>query len=290
MVTRAALLALALALLPGCAGTGEPAEAHATDGPISSLLAPGPVWRVEGDAPTWYRAGARAVLAELGLEFVDSKWLLPGPLGGMNPLVYTPFPAMLGVSVHEAVFPEPLVSELPDALRRRLEEELDARELVLVPLPPSTRAFGALERSEREQLELLPFGDIPFKDSGLTRRITAVSPRGLTLLDGPRDRLRAASHMLLAETGAEVVLRVRLRLGVLDERAVLEAGSRIEWATRAGEGRLLAVRSLRGEQRVVSSSGFLPLRGFEDEVEAAPFAAEVQALLPRYVGWALEAR
>lgn len=285
-----AILWLALGTLAGCAGTGEPMPARASDGPITSLLEPGPVWRVEGAAPAWYRAGTRAVLAELGLEFVECKWLLPGPLGGLNPLVYTPFPSILGVSVHEAAFPTELVDDLPDSLRRRLEEELDARELILVPLPAATRALSELARSERQQLELLPFGDIPFKDAGLTRRVIAVSADGLELLDGEEDRVRSASHALLAETGTEVVLRVRLRVGVLDERAVIEAGSRIDWTTREGEGRLLAVRSIMGAEDVVGSSGFFPLRGFRDEVEGAPFASEVLSMLPRYMGWALETR
>lgn len=286
---RRGLLILGL-LLPlaglGCATGPQPLGAG-NEGPIYSFLAPRAPWEARGDRPDWNHPGTRAVLAEFGLELVEEKWLLPGL--AWNPLLYTPFPSMLGVSVHEAEWPPGLPEQLVVLLREWFADELLDRELSLVPLPDPVRALQGLRGVEREERELLPLADGPLKDSGLTRRVTAIGAPGQLLHPGERDPLRPADRALLEEAGADVVLRVSLRVGVLDDRAVLEAGSWIEWTSRARAGRLEAVRSLQGDRPVVSESGFMPLRGFEAVVAAGPFLAEARALLPRYVAFAVQA-
>lgn len=285
------LLLLALAVSIGCAGPAEPAQATGGEGPIASLLAPGPAWVVEGDEPTWLRSGQRAVLAELGVELVDEKWRLPGPLS-WNPLMFTPFPSMLGISVRQAVYPPHVGEALPERVTVRLVQELDARGVVWVPLPrpcPALDGAPGLTRSECIRSEELPMAETPFKDVGLTRRVTAVSAPGTVLLEGEPEALCAADRALLAETGAEVVLHVRLRAGVSEGRACLEAGSRIDWTSAQARGQLLARRSLRGEVEVVDHSSFALLRGFEEVVDAIAFVNEVEGLVPRYLGLALEA-
>lgn len=288
-MTRSLLL-LALSLLLGCAGPGEPARITDGEGPIASLLAPGPPWAAEGDEPRWLRAEQRAVLAELGVELVDEKWRLPGPLT-WNPLMLTPFPSMLGISVRQAVYPPHVQEVLPVRLTALLVQELDARGIVWVPLPRPARALQApgVTRSECIRAEHLPMAEDPFKDVGLTRRITALAAPGTYLLEGDPDVLRTADRALLVESGADVVLHVRLRAGVSEGRAALEAGSRIDWTTADAQGTLVARRSLLGEAEVVDYSSFALLRGFEEVVDALAFVSEVEGLVPRYLGLALEA-
>jgi hypothetical protein len=103
-----------------------------------------------------------------------------------------------------------------------------------------------------------------------------------------KHQVRAADEMsLLQETGADVALAVRLRVGTFREQPALEHRSLLCLTTREGSTTLKADHSLVSDLTAVEGARFWPIVGRIEPIDPALFSSELTAMLPRFIAPAL---
>jgi hypothetical protein len=242
-------------------------------------------WALDGEPPAL--GGGQVAIAEFAVEFVHSRWLLPGPGGTaiVEPAGVTHVVQVVGVGLRETDFPDEVRGSLPPRLLAHFQAKLGKMgcrvlsEEVLRRAP----AYAAYrtERVAQTHTPLDPFGT----DTGRIRRTTTVGGAGFRVIDGALDDRSVADidRAVLAETGASVLVRARFRVGVYAGAAALEAGSRIELVGPRSRATLRSRRSIVSEDEVLAEASFLPVQGHREVVDPTRFLEALDRLFPIYL-------
>ncbi|MDX2017007.1 MAG: hypothetical protein SFY95_05115 [Planctomycetota bacterium] len=210
----------------------------------------------------------RVVIAEFSVEVVTVKLL--GLLGSRPVVGADEFSitggalTLLGVGKEQAELKVETMKALPDRLLPMFEKELEARGYEVLPRlqvqgAPSYLALQGLEPTEAYGLQAI---NVVGSDTGRPKEVVVYPATGLKTLreDLPREKMRA----LLAETGSDLALRVRIRVGVDEGRATVERDSivRAVWADSAGTafGQLKSLKSIRSDAEIAKKE-FTPIKG-----------------------------
>jgi hypothetical protein len=123
-------------------------------------------------------------------------------------------------------------------------------------------------------------------DTGIVMRTHTVSAPGLGITTCGAADLADAEARIGGETGADVVMAVRLRVGTYHKEAALEKDSAIRWTAATGATTLTAHQALLLDGEVTDSSRFIPVAGRIEPVLQDEFVRELGEILPTFIGLA----
>jgi hypothetical protein len=112
---------------------------------------------------------------------------------------------------------------------------------------------------------------------------------GLRIIDPTQEDVERVSSDLLAELAADVVLRMRLRVGVYHGRATIEAGSVIDVVTPRQVGDVESIRTLVSDEDVLDMPAGQAASQPTYVVNSAKFRDAVARLVVPYLGMAARA-
>ncbi|MBX3468488.1 MAG: hypothetical protein KF878_16570 [Planctomycetes bacterium] len=235
-------------------------------------------------------------LAEFSVELVTHTWRAPLPGAALfDPTMFTDvgiLVQLLGLGRRLARFDEGLQGALPDRLCAAFAEGLGTRGVAVRPVAEvrACRTYDGYEAAARGSSSLARLLNPVGHDTGRIRSFEVLPATGLPVIEGAAggQTLEEVDAALLGETGADMVVRVRLRVGVYEGRASVERGSEVHVTHAAGRGRVTSGRSITSDEEV-AVAGFLPVRGIAYEVDGAAYLAAMDALFPVYRELALDA-
>lgn len=280
---------LTVVLLSGC---------HSSPPRLSELGPEGSaaLWRAEeGSSPAKGTQVRRVAVAELSLELVTHKWIapLPGALL-LDPTMYSD----VGIAIQllglgrRTVGWGALEETLPARLHAAFLDGLRARGLEVVPPAQvaRTKAWQDYARLERDGSSLVRWLNPIGHDTGRIRGFDVLPAPGLAVIDGAQgDReVGDVDAALLAETGADLVIRARFRLGIHEGRASIETGSELQVTARGQHGVVSSQRSLTSDEDV-ASAWFLPFMGLRYDLDPKTYTAAADGLFASYRDGALDA-
>jgi hypothetical protein len=120
------------------------------------------------------------------------------------------------------------------------------------------------------------------------RKLSLRSLPGLAIVRSGGDQdVEPIEEALRQELKADVLLRIRVRVGTFSGHATLERGSVVRVVAPGVSGAILAERSLVSEESVIaeSKSG---LGGWETRVNLPKYQAALKSMFPVYIGMAFD--
>lgn len=296
-------LALLLLLAPlGCYAPPQTVEESRQGAKTDAPFTVDDEYWVRQDLPSLKDRGIKTVaVSEFALEFVLSKYRLPGPGGTQVVDAFDTFrfpTQAFGLGVRLAEFPAELMRDLPGELYQQFVSCLEGKGVKVIPLEQVQKS-AAYARYETKGLvessffrHLNPVGT----DVGRIRHTKTWPVQGLRVIEGAKEgEPEAVDAALLAETGADVVVRARFRVGEFEKKATLESGSVVVVTGRDYLGSMASRRSLvsdgpvlKDDGRPLLDEGFLPLRGFLYPIDPDKFRGAVKPLFKRYLELAFE--
>jgi hypothetical protein len=246
--------------------------------------------------------GRRVVITAFAVELVDLQFqprlprqpiLKPMPLyaGG---LWFTAIPGValevIGVGRRCTPFAESDQQLLTTQLYEAFEADLRARGLEVVQREVVIASPGNQSRPQQPVSKssllmiLSPLGS----DTGAVLHSRTMSEPGLGRGSSRwSHRPNQADLQILAETGADVALDIRLRVGTYRTKAALEHRSIIRMTTPDDMITLKAKHSILSDADVTTESRFIPIKGRVVPVDPGLFAQELKSILPKFISLAL---
>ncbi|MHC4947116.1 MAG: hypothetical protein ACYTG1_02485 [Planctomycetota bacterium] len=291
------LLAVAVAAgLAACHGSPPRLEPASLRTPEARAAAAGDYWRSEA-APRLRDRGRRVAVLEVVVELVTERMEVPpeGDPAAVDPLADTG-PAggreLTGLVRRRTAFGPDLLDAIGRDTATALVEVLEERghDVLGAEVVTSTDAWADLPIVPDGQAAPRPGGlDFVGSDVGRVRRLERRVAPGWALVAAPRDgSVERAERAILDGVGADVGLRLRLRVGVYRGRAAVERGSEIAVITAADRGRLVAHRSLVSAEIVTGGVDPGMVLGEEYVVDAPLLRAALRELTPVALDMALE--
>jgi hypothetical protein len=308
-MTRPSPLFVSLALAPlalahGCyAPPPRISELGGPPGVLSSVMVESDFWTLDDELPRLDAPGAAPVhkvaLAEVSVELVTHTWSAPFPGAALfDPSMYTDVGIvvqLLGLGRRLTTYDEELEAAIPARVHEALVAGLRARglEVIAPEVVRATRAYGRYAALDRDTSSVARYFNPVGHDVGRVRSFDVVAAPGLLVIDGALDDAHdlgapGVDRALLEETGADVVVRARFRVGLHEGRLAVESGSTLEVTGRDHQGVLASHRSLTSDDEV-SEVGFLPVRGIAYEIDPAALRAALDLVFPVYRDLALDA-
>jgi hypothetical protein len=295
-------------LLAGClaapklASTIVPVAPKPTASPhelAAGAVLPAGYWKQSGDSDiaTALRPGRRVVITEFGLEFVDLTDQMPFSRQMMvkpPPIITGPISPMDGVGLGiEAVglgrkyarMTEVQQQLLAGTLCAAFEEYLRCRGLIVLPREAATASLGYADLKAKPNVKssplllLNPLGD----DIGVVMHTRAVSAPGLGIVTQKASKRLPAEARILHDTGTDLGIAVRLRVGVYQKKAALEGGSLLRLTTGERQTTYKAKHSILSDAVVISPTKFQPFVGWVEPILFEEFALESAAMLPKFM-------
>lgn len=298
------LLALALAPLALAQGCYAPpprlSELNAPSGVLSRIMVEPEFWTPDDELlPLSAPGGApvtRVALAEVSVELVTHTWSAPLPGAALvDPTMFTDVGIvvqLLGLGRRLTTFGPELEAAIPTRVHAALVEGLRARGLEVLPSETvrATRAYARYDVLDRDTSSAARYLNPVGGDTGRVRSFDVLPAPGLRVIDGARDDddLADVDRALLDETGADLVVRARIRVGLHEGRLAVASGSELQVTARDVQGALVSHRSLTSDDEVAEAS-FLPVRGIRYEVDVAALRAALDLVFPAYRDLALDA-
>lgn len=178
-----------------------------------------------------------------------------------------------------------LKMELPGMLYSMLQEEGNMN-LVAMDAVNEANAYARLTGTRMGE-PLPPYRlTVVGSDVGRPKEACLYTTYGLRAIDPRQKDVESVLKDLLNETGADAVLRIRLRVGVYQGHATIERGSVICLTGRSRMGDIESIRSLVGEELVVSA----PAKGeVTYQVDSSKFRQSIRRLVVPYLKMAVMA-
>jgi hypothetical protein len=170
-----------------------------------------------------------------------------------------------------------------------LENDLRRRGLIVLPRQAlvASPGYNELETmpvdSTKPWMLLNPVG----ADTGVVMHSRTVPAPGLAIASDGGTKQPTVAARILRETGAEVALAVKLRVGVFRKKAALEEGSELCFDTLDGQVKFKARRSIVSDSKVVDRTRFRPVIGEMESVQPAKLAEQLAIMLPKFLDLAL---
>lgn len=295
-----AMVALALGVLVGCGGPESAKEAGLTAGGSATTPQASKYWKKDG----WWNvksAGKKVMITEFSVEYVtehDYKAQRDGGLGLGTVL------DVVGVGDRKYDFAEDFKVNFPTTLYNEFVKQLSGAGYEVIPMATVTGhpAFAKIEGAaagtkgakEAER-------GLVFKSDRESNRATIYPTPGLPTVDDSWFKgigNAKAENQVAGELGADLALRVRVRVGIdEDGRAVLNGGASIRVQGDYEQGKTLDglvygpktvgfVRSkqgVRNETPVVDSKEFKAFKGDVYTVNSDKFRSAIMSMYPNYV-------
>lgn len=270
-----AIMAAAICMLAlvGCAtnpGQG-PVVASAVSTPEQMAQQAKGFW-LNHNVPPFHRSSSRKVaLAELTVEFVTDRLEMARDANLSAPYVR-----------RSTDFGEGLKLELPGMLYQMLEEEGDMN-LIAIPVVAEANAYQRLKGTQMGERAISYRLGVVGSDAGRPKQASLYTVDGLRVIDPTQDDVEKISSDLLKELGADVVFRIRLRVGVYQGRATIEAGSVIDVVGPSQVGDLESMRTLISDDDVLDVSAGQAASQPVYTVNSAKFRDAVRRLVVPYL-------
>jgi hypothetical protein len=307
--------ALSALVLAGCLAapkqaskiTPEPVTQTSHQGVKIDLVMPAGYWKQSGpaDAAQIIRNSRRAVITEFAVELIDLQSQGPferqmavnpppmifGPLISLDGLTFI---AALSVNVvglgrNNVQMSDDKQQALAGSLYNYYESDLLRRGLAVVPTSallasPGYARFKAKPVVKSSLLKLLnPVGN----DTGVVLRSRMVGAPGLGVVTCGVSERSAAEDRILRDTGADVAVGVRLRVGSFHKKAALEQGSVIRLTTAEGTSLFTAKHSILSDADVITEPHFKIFTGHIEPVVPDEFIRELASMLPKFLDLAI---
>jgi hypothetical protein len=238
--------------------------------------------------------GRRVAITEFSVEFVDVQFQNPFGHPAMINSASAPAPTVqpgtdLG-SFHTTQTPTSMADQIQisQALRDVFERHLRENGLLIVPQTDVTASPGYANLKPRPSVSS-PWGQFlkpVTTDTGVVLRTHTVAAPGLGVATCGWAALAAAESKIKRETGADVVMAVKLRVGTYHQKAALEQDSSIRWTAADRSITLTAQKGLVSESTVTDASHFIPYAGRIEPVRQEQFVRQLEAMLPAFIGLA----
>lgn len=305
------LAAAAALLLSGCLAAPKPASKilpepvtqNHEQGIRTDLVMPAGYWSSSGpaDAARVLQNCQRAVVSEFAIELIDLQSVGPlerqmavnpppmifGPLVSIDGLVFIGSLSVniLGLGRNNLQMSDDKQLALAGSLFNAYEADLLRRGLAVVPTNvllscPSYTKLKPQPVSNSSFFRLLnPMGS----DTGVVLRTRMTGAPSLGVVTCGVFERTAAEEKLLHETGADVSIAIRLRVGSFHKKAALEQGSTIRLTTAEGATVFTAKRSILSDNDVIGEPRFKVFTGHIEPVQSEDFIRELSAMLPKFL-------
>ncbi len=277
-----------------------------TDIPATTIL-PTNAQVAEVPAGMWRRYGLpdmhlldlrRVAIVDFSVEFVTARIEHPA-LVPTSPTVAAGITdadstaSRMRLNLKHADYDRPLWVELPDALHTMFVRELQLWGLEVVPTADmiDTHAYKRISTRSKDREPVNTDPNYPSSDAGRIKQVVTRSATDLpTVLGAFEAQLESIERELLDQTNADAAIRVRIRVGVADGKAVLERGSSI-WLMRPGMiGQLTAERSVRSDSPV-AQLGAEPIAGIRPYVvDSERYLEQMRTMFPLFIAVALDSK
>jgi hypothetical protein len=243
-------------------------------------------------------AGRRIAITEFAVEFVNVQFQKPF---GRQPMFKPPFipipsPMLLvhlgfelsGIARRQTPMPDDDQQATSEALYSAFEHYLQERGMVVIPRKTVAASTSYAKLKTRPSVNSSPalFLNPVASDTGIAMRTHTVSAPGLGIITCGAADLADAEARISGETGADVVMAVRLRVGTYRKKAALEQNSVIRLRAATGQTTFTARHSLLSDGEVTDSSRFIPVAGRVEPVVQDEFVRELEKVLPTFIGLA----
>lgn len=269
----AVLVSLTIALVAGCAST--PAEPPPKIASAAQLANPelqakyaSVYWR-RNSVPDMRQDGyKRVAVTEFAIEFVTAK--------------------IEGDKRKNIAYSQFLFDSLPRELYAIFVQEVQRHRVEVLPTATVTKSraymrFDTVANGYRPAMDGVYYAS---SDTGRTQQIEIYSAPGLKILKGAGNAdIEAVESDLLKEIGADVALRVRLRLGSFAGHATLERGSTVWVLSRDVAGNLSQEKTLASDIRIIEEE-----KGELVDVWVPKYRAAVLEMFPPLISMAFLSR
>lgn len=231
----------------------------------------------------------RVAIAEFVVEFVTAKVELTSDLEELlrqHPEVQER--AGGAVQSVEVVYTNEY--DYPTALYKLCCEDLTRRGLEVLParVVVAASAYRRFETEPGDAVIELNDTYAGASDTGRIRRLSLRTVPGLGIVRGGGDQdVEVIAEALREELNADVVLRIRLRLGTFSGHATLERGSVIHAVTQHTSGTISTERSLISDEWVIAESQAV-LGGWQTRVNLPKHRAALAAMCPVFIQMAFD--
>jgi hypothetical protein len=242
--------------------------------------------------------GRRIAITEFSVEFVDVQFKNPfGHPTTINsasaPKAAPTLPVQPGMEPSGVgARPTPLSTgdqiNTSLALQNVFERYLQENGLIIVAQTAVTACAGYARLKPRPSVRsswtlfLKPMST----ETGVVLRTHTVPAPGLGVATCGDAALASAEAEIMRETGADVVMAVKLRVGTYHNKAALEPNSIIRWTAANGPIILTAQKALVSDADVTDASPFIPVVGRIEPVHQDQFVRQLEEMLPVFIGLA----
>ncbi len=246
------------------------------------------IWGLPEKTPS-DATGARAAVMECTVEFITMKQVTPSARQAMLGGAFTPLTAIVelsGVFRRRVTYPSETQLELALRVYDALVARLLARgyDVIEADRVVASRTLRNLDGSAVDFSSLVYHLNMIGGDTGRIGEFRAVPAHPLPALhDEEDDTLEFAERALLAEFDADLVIRLRLRVGLYKGRVSIEQGSSIHIACGSEDPPVESVRSVVSEAFVGGHDDLMPVAGERYSVDWELFMAEAIPLSAAYV-------
>lgn len=287
-----ALIGLALLLAAGCVATPQSRQTvrmRDLTTPQARKAAANHFW-LRTNVPDLRGLGYRRIaIAEFAVEFVTAKRELTTDLEDYL-RTHPEDQARASGAVQNIEISYPNEFDYPAMLYDLLCKDLTQRGFEVVPLrevaaAPSYNWFEGTRESFMIQME---DAYASASDTGRVQRLSIRPLPGLVVVRGGGDRaVETVEQALREELRADVVLRIRVRLGAFSGHATLERGSVIHVDAPHVSGTITAERSLISEEWVLAERQ-QALGGWQARVSLPQYWAAVRTMFPTFIAMAFD--
>ena len=213
--------------------------------------------------------GCRVVITEFNVEFVDVQF--PNPFGKPTAIrtlsaeVSEPARTMLpGIDPDNAgaglrpVAPADEI-ETAQALRECFEAYLHDNGLIVIPREAviACASYARLQPAPTVSSSWALFSRSLVTDTGVVLRLHTVAAPGLGVATCSATALAAAEAQIRRDTGADIVMAVKLRVGTYHGSAALEQDSTIRWTSARGPIVLTARKALGFDAQAADAKSWI---------------------------------
>jgi len=249
----------------------------------------------EGSVAAGVPQPPRIAIVEFTVEYVTTKLETPfkqQAVAGATEFGYIGLPVtLLGVGRKRIIFDNDLKTYLPDKLYNIFVSEMENAGYAILPAgavrqAPAYSDFVTLAPGSAKPLEFL---NVVGSDTGRTKNVEYWPAQGLsTIVGARRGSVNKIERQVIAQTGADAALRIRVRVGVWYGFASLERETRVEVTTPEHSGKITAKRSLVSDQIVIDKSKFKVFQGVVYPVKTNLYTEAMAKMFPAYVKMAAE--
>lgn len=267
------LVLLPIGFVMGCAST----PAQPPPKIVSAAQLANPELQAKYAAVYWQRNSVpdmrkygykRVAVTEFAVEFVTSK--------------------IEGDARKNVAYSQYLFDSLPSELYAMFVREVERHGVEVLPAAAVAKSraymrFDTIPNGYRPAMEGVYYAS---SDTGRVKQIEIYSAPGLNILKGAGGKdVEAVEADLLKEVGADVALRVRLRLGCFAGHATLERGSTVWVLSRDVAGNLSQEKTLASDIRIIEEE-----KGASVDVWVPKYRAAVGEMFPPLISMAFLSR